>query len=465
MVRNFLSKVFKLDDSVQDASRSKIVIHTQAIGSAGTASYAGYPTEEYLQTLQGTQRADIYDKMRRSDGAVKMCLSAVKSPIKSAVWEVHKNEDMDDQTQAEADAELVKHILFKDMEKPWGSFLGEALGFVDFGHSVFEVIDKVVLDHPKFGSYNGIKALAFRSQKTIERWNLDPATDTLASISQYAYGDLQRLVDIPAEVLLIFTLEQEGANYEGISALRCCYGSWFRKNHYLKMNAIGIEKFAIPTPIVTVPEGKESGEQFDNMIAVLENYTGHQKGYITMPSGWEIDLNNSAYDPTKVETSIDNEDKRMVKSFMANFLELGLNGFGSQSLSFDLSDFFLGTLDHLAGEISSTINQKLITRIVQMNRGPRQAYPYLKHSGISDRAGQDLANLVKGLVDGGVLTADDVLEAHMRKRFGLPAFDPASKRSKMTPPATSLMSEREGFYSRTNKLMEQIRAMRLKDHA
>lgn len=429
MVKGMLAKVFRLQDEVvQDASRSKIVIHTQPMGSAGTASYAGYPSEEYLQTLQGTARADVYDKMRRSDPQVKMLLKATKDPIKSATWEVEPGEA--NNPEAQLDADFIKHILFNDMEKPWEQFLSEALGVVDFGHSVFEMIDKVVLDHPKFGSYNGIKALGFRSQRTIERWNLNPDTDQLQSVSQYAYGDLSKTVDIPADFLLVFSLDKEGANYEGISALRCCYGNYFRKNHYLKMNSIGIEKFAIPTPVVTIPVGKESGEQFDNMVSVLENYMLHEKNYITKPDGWVIDFNTNTYDPQKVESSIDGEDKRMTKAFLANFLELGISGFGSQSLSFDLSDFFLNSLDHIAGIITGEVNRVLIPRLIQLNRGPRACYPKLKHSGISDRAGKELMEVVGGFVEKGVITADDVLETHMRKRFKLPEADTLTKRAK-----------------------------------
>ena len=455
MVSNLLNKILRFGDQspVQDVSTKSFIVHTRPLGSIGTRNQSGYPDEEYLQALTGTARADLFDKMRRSDGTVKMCLAAVKSPIKGATWEVKKadkSEFMDEAT-AESDAEFVRHVLFNDHDKTWRELLHEILTEVDFGFSVFEIVDKVVLNHQKFGSYNGIKSLAYRSARTIERWNLDKETGALQSVTQYAFGDLQRLVDIPAEFLLVFSMDKEGANYEGISALRPCYGNWWRKNNYLKLNGIGIEKFAIPTPLVKVPEGKESGEQFDALTTALEYYMAHEKGYLTYPSGWEIDLRTNVYDPSKVEQSIDNEDKRMVKSFMANFLELGLNGFGSKSLSFDLSDFFLGTLDHIAEGISETINKVLIPRIIQLNRGPRPAYPTLKHSGISDRAGSDLATVMKNLVDSNILSADDVLESHVRKRFDLPEQDKETKRAKMVPGS---------FQPATNQLMEKIKKMK-----
>jgi phage gp29-like protein len=432
---NWIQRLFRFSDQAE-SNQSVRTIHLVETGSTGTESYSGYNYEEYLNNLHGRLRAKKFDELRRSDAQIKMCLSAVKSPIRGATWEVEPYDQNDpDSVQ---DAEFAKHLLFEGMEKTFDDFLNEALTCLDFGHAVFEIIDKVVMDDPKWGTYNAIKSLAFRSQKTIERWNLDSTTDKLLSVSQYAFGDLQRLIDIPAEFLMVLSLEKEGSSYEGISAIRCCYGNWFRKNQYLKINAIGIEKFAIPTPMVEIPAGLENGAQFDNMVAVMEAYCSHEKGYLTYPAGWKIELNNNVYDPQKVEISIDNEDKRMVKSFMANFLELGMNGFGSQSLSFDLSDFFLGSIEHIAKLIASEVNRTVITRMIQMNRGPRKGYPKLKFSGISDRAGLDLSEVLRNLSMTKVIFPDDALESHVRKRYGFPEASETGRRDG-DPKAASIL--------------------------
>lgn len=430
MVRQQIARIFRLDDLREKQGSSKI-IHIEQIGSTGTESYSGYPTEEYLYTLRGTERADLFDKMRRSDAQVKMLLSAVMGPILKSKWRVDPGNHED--PESVKDAELISHILFHDMDKPWLEFLREALALLTYGHSVFEVIDKVVIDQPEYGSYNSIASFAFRSPRTIERWNLDPKTGNLASISQYAYGDLDRLVDIPADFLLVFSLDKEGSNYEGISALRSIYGNWFRKNTYMKLNAIGIEKFAIPTPIVHVPTGKDNQTQRSKLKEALEAYTTHQKNYLIIPEGWTVDLKTNTYDPQKVEIAIDNEDKRMAKAFLANFLELGMNGFGSQSLATDLSDFFMHSMDYVASIISSGINQTVIPRLVQLNRGPRSSYPKLCHSGISDTATKELAEVINAFANSGLIKGDDKLEEHIREAYGLPKPDKDTARDKPAP--------------------------------
>ena len=402
----------------QEGPQQVIVLNRDPIGSSGTQNYSGYIYEEYLSTMQGITRADTFDKMRRSDDQIKMVVSAVKNPIKKATWEIHPAGDDPEQ---QLHAEFIEHVLFNDMDKPWRRFLNEALSMVIFGCAPFEVTHKVVLDHPKFGSYNGIRSLGWRSPRTIDRWNVDKVTGKLISISQQAQGDLQRFVDIPAEFLLLFTLDQEGDNYEGISLLRSCYGAYMRKQVYLKMEAIGVEKFAVPTPILKVPKNKENSEEFAMAKEALEIYTSHQSNYMTLPEGWEIDFPESTFDPEKLGAAIERCDKAIAKNFLAGFLELGISSnSGSYSLSFDQSDFFLGGIEHIADEIKEGINLQIIPQLIQMKFGPQENYPQLCYSGISDRAGQELSVVLKNLADGRIVEPDDQLEENVRKRYRLP---------------------------------------------
>jgi len=388
--------------------------HDTPIGKYGTQVYGGYLQEDYLTSLSYTLKADIYDKMRRSDYNVIMLLRAVKNPIKAAHWEFCPCDDTEESKQ---DAKFITHV-FDDMKHPFKKFIGEALTMVDFGHSVFEITHKIVPDS-EFGSYVGLKELAWRSPRTIYQWNVDPSSGDLTSITQIANGDLDVYVDIPVEFLIYFNIDQEGANFEGISMLRACYGNWIRKNNSLKLNAAGIEKYAIPTPVATIPEGMQGTQQFANLVSILEAYTSHQTNFITIPKGWEIDFNsNGSYDPSKVENSVDSEDKRMSKAFLANFLEL--IGGGSYALSQDLSDFFLSGLDHLANEIADKINMQLIPHLIDINFGPRKTYPKLKFSGISDKLGIETAQVLSQLINQKAIVPDDKLEDHLRLRYSLP---------------------------------------------
>jgi len=442
---SWIDRIFNKKEEKKE-EKTLPAFHHNPIGSTGTEIFGGYFEEDYLDALRNNERADVFDKMRRSDPQVKMCLSAVKNPIKSSSAEIHP---AGDDSFYKNDAILIEKILFESMATPFPRFLSEALTMIEFGYSMFEVTHKNFINEPVRGedgeiilnSYTGVRDISWRSPKTIDRWNLNEETGELDSVLQLAYGDLSRDATIPAKYLLLFTLNREGSNYEGISALRPCYGNWWRKNNYNKINAIGIEKFAVPTPIATIPQGKQASTQYAKLITALEKYTTHQSNYLIKPEGFDIDLNTNTYDPSKVEVSIENEDKRMVKAFLANFLELGMSGTGAYALSNDLSDFFLTGLEFMAKEIAEQINKDLIPELIKMNFGPRDKYPKLHFSGISDKAGKELADILSTLTTAQILTPDDNLEKHLRKRLGITEMSDEGQRLKAAPQPAMGLSE------------------------
>jgi SPP1 gp7 family putative phage head morphogenesis protein len=427
-------------DSIKNAlyakpESSRNIFNTEAKGASGTENFAGYINEEYLRELRGTEAANIYDKMRRSDTQIKMVLSAVKNPIKSAQWFVAPASD---DPKDELVAKAIHCAIFEKMDKPWRVLLGEMLSMVDYGYSLFEYTHKII-DDPEYGKMVVFKNLGWRSPKTIERFNINRDGE-LISVTQQAYGDSGRNVDIEAQYLYHFALDQEGDNFEGISFLRACYGAWLRKQAYLKYMAIGIEKNAIPTPIGKIPAGKENSDELAVFKEVLRLYVSHQSQYVTIPEGWEIEFKDNNFDPDKTSKAIDMEDKAIVKAFLANFLELGIGGGGgSYSLSFDQSDFFLGGIEYIAKTICEVFNNKIIPDLVALNYGEGVPCPKMEYSGISDRAGAELATTLKTLIDGQIIKADNKLEEMVRKSYSLPEADETTSRDmvKQSPIAFS----------------------------
>lgn len=421
----------KLSEAENESTQNGFAILNRArFGSSGTDITGGILNEEYLGILRGTEAADCFDKMRRGDAKIKMCINAVINPIKSASWTVQAAGD--DPVQ-KMHKDFVEYVLFDALDKRWRAQLHEILSMVTYGYSLFERIHKVVLNHPRWGNHITYKALAYRSQRTIERWELEERTGKLVAVEQWAFGDAQRMVTIPAKFLTLFSLDKEGQNFEGVSMLRPAYGAWRRKQTYLKLEAIGQEKHAIPTPLLRVPEGKANTDEFDNAVDVLQKWIAHQSQYVTMPEDWKIDFISTEFDASKVRVSIEAENKEMVNAFMANFLELGQGGSGSYALSMDLSDFFLGGIEHIAQLICEVFNDEVIPEIIDLNFGKQEAYPFLSCAGISDKIGSEFGTLLKSLVDSKVVVPDLKLEEDVRQRMGLPEKSDEDQREAEKP--------------------------------
>ena len=97
---------------------------------------------------------------------------------------------------------------------------------------------------------------------------------------------------------------------------------------------IGIERAATGVPFAKVPEGQLGTGNEDVMKEALENFVSHENNYIMAPREWIVESLKIAHDAEKVAAAIDQENVGMAKSFLANFMELGLGGSsGSWALS------------------------------------------------------------------------------------------------------------------------------------
>lgn len=394
------------------------------VGTSGTEISGNQFDEEYLRALTGPQAADVWDEMRRSDDQVKMLLRVVKNPIMSANWFISPASD-DEKDKKIAD--FVSHVLFEDMgtdehPKSFKKFQREALTAVEFGYSLFEITQKIVLNDPEFGTYVGIKGLDWRSPKTIEEWYVSK-DGRLEQVRQSDTSQRSNDVFIPGKFLLHIALEMEGDNYEGISMIRPIYGNWKRKDYLNKIKMIGAERSAVGVPVAKVPQGQLNSGAQDAVEDSLSRFVTHEKAYVVVPAGWDIESLKIEFDADGLVKMIAGEDIGMAKSFLASFMELGLSGGGAYALGTDLSDIFLSGIVVYADAVTDPVNSKLIPMIVRSNFGPQRKYPKAKIEGINDKAGKEFAEVLKLLGDQGLLQVTDVLKEVVHKRFNLPDFD------------------------------------------
>ena len=373
--------------------------------------------DEALSILQGYEAAQIFDKMRRSDEQVIKVLSAIMNPIKTAEWRIDPASE--DTKDLEA-AALIHQILFEDID--WEKFLNECLTLIPHGYSMFEVVhgNFTTKDH---GQYTGLVMLGFRRQSTITEWNHNRDTGELISIKQQSYSDISANVDIPAENLLLFFNQQEGDNI-GFPLCRGLYGPYKRKLLATELQYIGIERFAIPTPIAKVPKNIKPGDaEYIAAQNTLDDFVSAENSYLLYPEGWEVNLQpNAGFDPSKIQIVIQAENEKMTGAILASFLELGVGGnSGAYALSNDSSDFFLSGIQYFANIIKGRINRTLIPQLMKMNYGDAVGVmPKLCYSGIADKAGKELMEVITGFAAQQIITKDEPLEDFVRSAYKLP---------------------------------------------
>lgn len=403
----------------QDFTEKKVPIGNYTeVGRSGTFISSFIVQNDYLSELNGVSGQEIYTEMLLSESQIRKVYHAVSNPIKSAKWSIEPASGEKADIEAAA---LIEHILFHDLPDGFTSKLDEILTFPWHGHAVFEVIHKN-RTHKKFGPYTGLANLAFRDQRSLDKWIFSSA-GILERIHQIQSGDVAVDVDLLAENLLIFYNEKKG-NDNGYPFCRMMYGNHKRKLLYKQLQAIGIERAAIPVPHLLLPDTIDyTSDEYADAVAQLAAFTQAEQAFFITPAGYDLKYNQTGtFDPSKVQVAIKAENEEIAGSVVAMWLEMGIGGNSAVGSSTSESiGFFRAGIEYIADKIKDKINLELIPNLIALNFGDTlEVLPKLIHNGISDEAGKELMEIVTGYVEKGVITPDPLLEDHLRKAHNLP---------------------------------------------
>ena len=377
-----------------------------AVGVKGNTGYWGSAdTGEYLSKLQGASGRSIYDQMRRSDGQVKAVLNAVTLPLRQATYFVEP--PTDDAKDIEI-AEIVKRDLLENMTMTWDDTVRHICLMFPFGFSVLEKLYEYREDRITWRKFDP------RLPQSIMGWQYDKAKRSLIGPTQMDTDGSEIL--LPIEKLLVFTIDKEGDNWEGISLLRSVYKAWYIKDQLEKINAITHERHGAGVPVLTVPAGiKQDSDEWNAAVTILEDLQANETNHLVLPEGYVFTIEGLAGQGTDILPSIKHYDEDIAKSALAQFINLGTTETGSRALGDSFIDLFLIAIQAFADQICEVINRFAIREMVDFNWSVDE-YPQLRVRRIQKLDPTVLAILKNA----GLITADDDLENVIRQEFNLP---------------------------------------------
>lgn len=401
------------------SSTKKDTAPTIEIGDTGTRILSGFITEEYNPKLREQAGIKIYDEMRMSDGTVRAAFLAVTLPVRGANWYVQPaSED-----QADIDvAEFVEDCFKKHMTITWDDVLRQALLSLAYGSMPFEKVYKTIdVD----GSARIVwDKFAPRLPRSIFRWAIGPISAGLPGITQTRSDG--KSVEIPREKLVYVINEMEGMNYWGTSIFRAAYKHWYLKNNFYKIDAIAFERQGLGVPYAKLPEGATASDT-TKAENILKNMRANHQAFVVYPNDYEIgfmDMNaKSVRDP---DTSIAHHNREIMKSVLAQFIELGAGGSGasgSRAVSKDHSDLFMQAIETTANNIAASFNKDAVRELVDLNFNVTD-YPTLTYDGITETDIAALSASYQALVTSGGIQVGVNDEQFFRNKMDLPERDP-----------------------------------------
>jgi len=398
------------------------------------SSWTTYLREEYNGELRGTLGLRTYDRMRRSDSAIRGSLRTLKAPITGANWytqpaDARLGEHSPEEIALHKEiADFVHLNLLHIMTYPWRVVLREALLMLDFGYYMFEKVWGI-------REFDGVprvylQKLAPRHPIDVEEWKFD-ANGGPSSVVLYGDEGSQSFVEIPIDKLAIFTFDGEAGDIRGMSVLRSAYKHWYFKENAYKIDAIQKERHGIGIPVIKLPLGFTPTDKAE-AIELASNLRANEKAHAVLPPGWEVMFAKLEGQPVSALETAEHHSRMIYQNVLAQAMWSNSSG-GNAAGAEEGMDLFYKSTRQIAEDISIVMNSYVIPQLVRFNWDV-DIFPELRVRKLGDTSeARELSFALRNLTGAGVVQVDDTLELWAREQIDAPPHDPTTLRIVESP--------------------------------
>jgi len=356
----------------------------------------------------------------RFDATSSALYKSVELPLRSCRWFVNPASDTPD---AMSMADFAHDNLWEFGGQSMDDIIRLALQCLPFGFAWLEILYDYIDQGPWSGKV-GWYQLAWRSQATLWRWNMDyvGGRRQLVSATQLAPPFYQQ-IEIPRSKLLIFSNDQEGDNYAGYSLFRPAWKSYIIRDRLYRIQAIGLERAYMGVPVADLPEGY-SDDLRDLARSIVESLRTDEQAGVIKPLDLGLEILKGELQGPAMQQAIAHHNRQILLSQLAQFLDLGSGqASGAYALSSDHSELFLNAIAAKGNYIAQVINQEPgLPSLMRFNfpNVDREQLPRLQHGDIGQKALDRLGRALQALGQWGFLTPDDATEDRLRQMLDLP---------------------------------------------
>jgi len=428
-----------------------------ARGISGTQLSGGVIAKESNAQLTGLNWVQEAEEMLRTDPIVRRSWHMLRQTLLSASWRFEPGVEGD--LLAEELARYANECWGFDghsgqMITSWEDQLSYLFEFVPVGYRYAEEVYRVGPD-----STGKVKVwlshYADREPSAHSRW-LSRDDQHLDGVMQNVVGGGKVPEPIPANKLLLLTLNRTGSNFEGVGMLRPVWWWWRTKQRVSNLMCVGLDRWAVPTPKVVVDRAvaEQIGLTDGDIDAMIDDAEAQAQAFISAEQSYLVENSAVKFDTYAATPSLYADgpiniitkcDSQIAAAFLAQFADLGNTETGARSVGeIHLSVFrraAINLCDLVAAQVSGVDRRGggTIGRLIRWNYGAvdPSKLPRLTHTGLdTDDLAESLA-MLPGLVQAGLITPDDELERIIRAKLGAGDLPEDAQRSPLTRVATS----------------------------
>jgi hypothetical protein len=394
--------------------------------------------KEQNPKLTGLNWVQEAEEMLRTDPIVRRSWHMLRQTLLSASWRFEAGIEGD--PIAEELARFANECYGFDgysgqMSISFEDQLSYLLEFIPLGYRYAEELYRVGPD-----ADGNIKVwldqYADREPSSHNKW-LSRDSQSLDGVIQNVVGTTYTPEPIPANKLLLLTLNKTGSNFEGVGMLRPVWWWWRTKQRASNLMCIGLDRWAVPTPKVVVDrsQAEAMGLTDADINAMVEDAEAQARAFLSTEQSYLVETaavkfesyaetpNLYASGPLDIITKCDSQ---IASAFLTQFADLGNTETGARSVGeIHLSVFrraAINLCDIVAAQISGPDRRGggTIGRLVRWNYGfvDPSKLPKLVHTGLDTDDLAESMGMLPQLVTAGILTPDDELERAIRERLG-----------------------------------------------
>lgn len=386
-------------------------------------------------------RIGIASKMVR-DPHVRRSLDAVTAPILAAQW------DFEPASKDPLDVEIADFCRWVFVEQnDWRRANRDALRYHRDGFSLLEVTDDVrpipverFPSHPGRGRGIIYTGFHYRPASTLAGWVQSKDDPTrIDGIEQRIIGsdgEEAGVRYIPADRLIRFTQEQEGANFAGLATARSAYGAWKTKITMMILLSIRHERMGVGVPCIILPEQEPLEADIRKAETILSEMRAHEKGYLLLPHGYVFSWESSSGGDTGIQATIEACNRDIAFNTGTGFLFMGTaeGAHGSYALAQSQTGPYEISLDQHASFLANTWTLgsdgwSPVKRLVALNYGTDRSLPTMVARNMPTKDWARVLPVVNNLAMTRLITPDEVTEKAIRTALSLPQRDPSTERT------------------------------------
>jgi len=393
------------------------------LGVAGENTHNGQiRSDEFLPELRGKRAIKKWKEMRENDSTIGAVMYAVEQILRDVDMKV---KPADESEAAKREAEFVESVL-GDMEHTLDDHISEALSFLSYGFSWFEVVYKrregMATQNPKKRSKFsdgriGVRKIASRAPWTVSRFEVDQKTGEILGMHQEgSYGNQKHY--IPSRKSLYYRTTSINNDPAGRPIIRNAYTSYEFLNNLQSIEAIAVERELAGIPVARIPAEYLSADAtvaqrgfVNELQGILRDVKFNEQGYIIVPSdtypGKEGEPTNIRMVDVELMSSQGNRNididpivrryqHDIARSVLSEFLMLGSQG-GSYALSKSKTDLFLRALEAYIQTIVDVLNKQLVERLWDLNGLDYDFMPTIVAGDVAPHDLREIAGFLRNL--------------------------------------------------------------------